>query len=245
VSFCFRRANLETRKTSHVKMPETFEVEFVVRDPSATPLAQARIATRFIKWMKEESLRAMAASAETNEQGRATILFEDQQKPIVLIGYSDDWKLGGYVVIDRSHEGKTVEFELTPTVTLLANHTCNELPSALKYSITELSLEDLSYSCIGFHTCSQRIEFPVPRGDWLIRRYGKYIARKPNEKLQVHGESPLDLGNVNFEPHGFAKIKDTIAPEFSLAAVRGRLPADVRIADFAGKWLLLAFWAYG
>ena len=225
-------------------MPETFEVEFVVCDPSGTPLAQARVATRFIKWMKEESLRAMDTSAETDERGCATVLFEDEQKPIVLIGYSADWKLGGYVVIDRSHEGEIIEFELTPTVTLLANHTCNELPSALRYSITELSVEGLSYSCIGFHTRSRQIEFPVPRGEWLIRRYGKYFAQKPNEKILISGESALDLGNIDFEPEGFARIKDTVAPELSLADIRG-LPADLRIADFAGKWLLLAFWAYG
>ena len=225
-------------------MPETFSVEFVVRDPSGAPLPQARVATRFVKWMKNAELQAMDSSAETDEQGRATAIFEDPQKPIVVIAYSADWKLGGYVVFDRSHEGGIVELKLAPTVTLLANHTCSELPSALKYSITELSLEDLSYSCIGFHTRSQRIEFPVPRGDWLIRRYGKSFARRPNEKLQVHGDSPLDLGNVNFEPNGLEKTRGTIAPELSFADVRG-LPADLQIADFRGKWLLLAFWGYG
>ena len=49
------------------------------------------------------------------------------------------------------------------------------------------------------------------------------------------------MGNIDFEPTGFAKLDGELAPELSLADVRG-LPADIKISDHAGKWLLLAFW---
>ncbi len=218
---------------------ETFAIKIIVRDSSGAPQKNARVSTRFIKWMKDEKLRAMSPHAQTNERGLATLVLEDEGKPIVLLGYSDDWQLGGYVVVDRSHEGLTVELGLQPTTMLRTSHSCNELPSALKYSITELSLEGLSHGCIGFHTRAQQIEFPVPRGEWSIRRYGKYFLRQSG-KITAD-ESLLDLGNIDFEPTGFAKLDGELAPELSLADVRG-LPADIKISDHAGKWLLLAFW---
>jgi hypothetical protein len=135
------------------------------------------------------------------------------------------------------------QLELTPTTKLKATYSCNELPSALAYSITELSVEYLSYSCIGFHTRSTQIEFPVPRGDWLVKRYGRYV-KKQKDKIHVSGEPVQDSGNIDFRAEGFAKIKGTVAPELSLAEVRGHSD-DLRLADFTGKWVLLAFWAYG
>ena len=220
-------------------MPETFAIQIIVRDSSATPLEQAKLATRFIKWMKDEELRAMSPMARTNEQGRASIVLEDNGKPIVLLAYSCDWKLGGYVVVDRSQEDTVVELVLVPTTLLRTSYSCSEHPSALRYSITELSLEGLAQGCIGFHTRSTEVEFPIPRGEWAWRSYGKSLVSERG-KISTGKEPLLDLGIIDFKPTGFALVDGKPAPELSLVEVRG-LPADIKFSDFAGKWLLLAF----
>ena len=223
-------------------MPETFAIQIIVRDSSATPLEQAKLATRFIKWMKDEELRAMSPMARTNEQGRASIVLEDNGKPIVLLAYSCDWKLGGYVVVDRSQEDTVVELVLVPTTLLRTSYSCSEHPSALRYSITELSLEGLAHGCIGFHTRSTEVEFPIPRGEWALRSYGKFLVSQRG-KISTGKESLIDLGVIDFKPTGYALVEGKPARELSLAEVRG-LPSDIKISDLAGKWLLLAFWGH-
>jgi hypothetical protein len=86
-----------------------------------------------------------------------------------------------------------------------------------------------------------RFHVSLPPGDYRFLFHGVEIAQASLD-VQVHaGDGRLDLGTILLEPSRLARHYGKPPPPWTVAEARGLDPGS-SLADFRGRWVILAFW---
>jgi hypothetical protein len=227
---------------------ETYAVKFRVVDPAGQPIADADLATRwicddtsFLFADKTSGPKPFSVKAATDTEGLAEVVFEDYSNHL-LLGYSKDRKLAGFVIVERQDEGNTLEIKFSPTIEVSAQYKCSETDSVPTWTNMIVSIEEVRGYFFEFRSTDGKVQFPFPVGKWKCRIYGSNI-KDVNKEFEAKPDEPFDFGTIDFEPTAMAKLIGKPAPEIQILDARG-VPKDFQLADYKGKWVLIEFWGH-
>ncbi len=109
-------------------------------------------------------------------------------------------------------------------------------------AITVYRLPDRSrVSQSGWGSGSFSIE--LPPGRYLLHVRGVEVLPITLPVLVPEGENELPLGTLSLEPSVLASCYGKLPPPWHVKEARN-LDAKATLADFKGRWTLLAFWAW-
>ena len=221
---------------------ETYEVLFQVVDENGEPVEQAELSTRWIH--NGEALKAVFESkAITDAEGKATIELEDYGSEQVVLGFSDDKSLGGYVVVERQDEGKVKKIKFQKTMEVSGSFTCSETDSVPGWMNMIVSIEGVRGYFFERRTSDGEFRFQLPPGKFNLMMYGSDVQKTNKEIETSTKDSELQLGTIDLEATEMARLKGKPAPELDFVDSRG-VDKDFQLSDLKGKWVLIEFWGY-
>jgi len=88
-----------------------------------------------------------------------------------------------------------------------------------------------------------RFRLALPPGDYRFLVHGVEIAQATLEVQVREGAGRLDLGTLPLEPSLLAEHYGKPPPDWTVSEARG-LDPGATLADFRGRWVVLAFWGY-
>jgi hypothetical protein len=90
---------------------------------------------------------------------------------------------------------------------------------------------------------SAGFEFVLPAGKYLFHS-STLDGLVAERTVTLTADRPEhDLGTIDMKASKIARLKGKLAPEWVVTDARG-VKADVKLADYKGKWVYLEFWGY-
>lgn len=221
---------------------KSFTVTVVVTDPDGEPVAKADAA---LFWNVKAGAMVPGAgvSAVTDAAGKATLTVGDWNEKRPLLVLSADRKLGGYAGVSRADAGKTVPVTLGPTVKVKAKLACPELGITPKWANTTVAAKGFRAFNVQHITEGGEFTATLPEGDYTLNAYGTDVVGH-KQALEVEaGRSEIDLGTISLKASPVAKLRGKVPPAWAFEAARG-VDKSVKLADFKGKWVYVAFWGH-
>jgi hypothetical protein len=227
---------------------DTFAVTLKAVDADRRPVARADVD---LFWLVKDG--AMTAAAQkpivTDAAGKALLMVDRllmvdllKQKQAVLV-LSADRTRGGIVGLSKDDNGKELTVTLAPTVRVKAKLECKELNFKPERAETRVTAEGFEMYFAEDRSKSPGFEFVLPAGKYLFHSWAQdgLIAERT---ATVTADRPVyDLGTLDMKASKIAKLKGKKAPDWVITDARG-VKADVKLADYKGKWVYLEFWGY-
>jgi hypothetical protein len=221
---------------------DTFSVPLKVVNADNQPVAQADVG---LFWQVKDG--AMIAAAEkptrTDAAGKAVLAVDNwnQKRPVLVL--SADRKLGAVVGVEKGDEGKERTVTLGPTVRVTAKLECKELNAKPVWANTLVTPEGFGgyFTQDGGTTAS--FAFVLPAGKYTFRSYGTDVE-DARQTVTLSADRPVhDFGTIDLKASAIAKMKGKAPAEWVVADARG-VKADVKLADYKGKWVYIEFWGF-
>jgi hypothetical protein len=219
---------------------DTFSVTLKAVDADNKPVAKADVD---LVWVVKDG--AMTAAARrpivTDAAGKALVtadhsFFNPKRAVLVL---SADRRRGGIIGVSQDDDGKELTVILGPTVRVRAKLECKELSFKPEWVNTRISADGFQ---VNFAECRGKLlESVLPAGKYTFRSYAPDIDDSGRTVTLSAGRQEHDLGTIDLKASAIGKLKGKAAPAWVIAGARG-VRAEVKPADYKGKWLYLKFW---
>jgi hypothetical protein len=191
----------------------------------------------------------MTAVAEkpivTDAAGKALLTGPDRlfnDKPTVLV-LSADRSQGGIVGVSKEDNGKELTVTLGPTVRVKAKLECKELNLKPEFAETRVTAHGFDMHFAEDRSKSPGFEFVLPAGKYLFHSWAPDGLIAERTVTLTPDRPEYDLGTLDMQASKIARLKGKKAPEWVITDARG-VKADVKLADYKGKWVYLEFWGY-
>jgi hypothetical protein len=221
---------------------DTFSVTLKAVDADKKPVARADVA---LFWIVKDG--AMTAAAEkpifTDAAGKAVLLVDNwnEKRPVLVL--SADRKLGGIVGVSKNDADKEVTVTLGPTVRVKGKLECKELNTKPAWANTTVTPDGFRAYFTQNITKSATFEFVLPAGKYKFSIYGSDVE-EVKQTVTLSADRPEhDFGTIDLKASAIARLKYKTPPEWVIADARG-VKADVKLADYKGKWVYLEFWGF-
>jgi hypothetical protein len=221
---------------------DTFSVTLKAVDADNKPVARADVD---LVWLVKDG--AMTAAARkpivTDAAGKALLTADNwmiNPKRAVLV-LSADRTRGGIVGVSNDDNGKELTVTLAPTVRVKAKLECKELDVQPEWISTTVTADGFQVKLAENRSKSAGFAFVLPAGKYTFRSYAPDVD-DPGQTVTLTADRPeYDFGTIDLKASAIGKLKGKAPPAWVIADAR-RVKADVKLADYKGKWVYLKFW---
>jgi hypothetical protein len=227
-----------------IALAGTFTVTVKVVDADKNAVAKADVATFWnvkdgaMKPSEDKSLATV-----TDADGRAVLRIEDWGRKRAVLVLSPDRKLGGMVGVSKANDGKEVSVTLRPTVRVKGTLMCKELNFKPAWANTIVTLSGFGGYFAQDITKSATLDFVLPAGTYTLSSYGGDVVGTKQTITLAADRLEHDCGTIDLKASPIAKLRGKTAPDWFIADARG-VKADVKLADYKGKWVYIEFWGF-
>jgi thiol-disulfide isomerase/thioredoxin len=221
---------------------DTLSVRIKALDTDSKPVEKAEVS---LFWRVQDGTVMTSASERivTDAAGMAVLLVEDwnEKRPVLVL--SADRKLGGIVGVSKANDGKELTVTLGPTVRVKGEMQCKELntkPARASAIVTPDGFRPMFAQC---NSTSANFELVLPIGKYKVSCSGSDLEPVTLTAKLSADRLEYDFGAIDLKPTVIARLKGKIPPEWVIADARG-VKADVKLAEFRGKWVYLDFWGF-
>jgi thiol-disulfide isomerase/thioredoxin len=181
----------------------------------------------------------------TDAQGKAVLRLKRWNNSPALV-LSADRKLGGLVKApSEADAGKVVTVRLGPVSRVKGTFTCSDLGQAPKWARTTITADGFGQYFSEQITETAEFDCVLPAGKYTLRANGGQDVERMQQTMTLSADKPeVDLGAMNVKASQIGKMKGQVLPDWSIVAARG-VKADVKLADYRGKWVFIEFWHTG
>ena len=223
-------------------LADTFTVTLKVVDAAQKPVVGAEAS---LFWNVKDG--AMVAGAEkrivTDSAGKAALVVDNwnAKRPVLVL--SADRKLGGIAGVSKADDGKELILALGPTVRVKGKLECKELKLRPEWANTVVILDGFQGFVVQDMGTAAEFGFVLPAGKYTFASYGSDVV-KIKRTVTLSADRPEhDFGTIDMKASALAKLRGKVAPDWIIADARGAR-ADVKLADYKGKWVYIEFWGY-
>jgi hypothetical protein len=226
-------------------LADTVSITLKAVDADKKPVARADVDLR---WLVKDGVMTTVAQNPivTDAAGKAVLTFDTSwfgnQKSAVLV-LSADRTRGGIVGVSKEDNGKELTVRLTPTVRVKAKLGCKELNIKPEWTDTSVTADGFGVDFAVDRSKSAGFEFVLPAGKYLFRSSGPDDLVAERTVTLTADRPEHDLGTIDMKASTIAKLKGKKPPDWVIADARG-VKADVKLADYKGRWVFLEFWGY-
>jgi hypothetical protein len=221
---------------------DTFVVTLKAVDAADKPVAGAGVA---LFWNAKDGAMTPAADKPTvtDGAGKAVLRVDNwnEKRPVLVL--SADRKLGGIVGVSKEDDGKELTVTLRPTVRVKGKLECKELNSRPPWANTMVTADGFRASTTQYITESATFEFVLPAGKYHFKIYGNDV-QDVKQTVTLSADRPQhDFGTLDMKASAIARLKGKTPPAWQIADARG-VKADVKLADYKGRWVYIEFWGF-
>jgi hypothetical protein len=221
---------------------DTFAVTLKAVDAADKPVAGAEAA---LFWNARDGTMTPAAEKPTvtDRAGKAVLRVDNwnEKRPVLVL--SADRKLGGVVGVSKDDEGKELTVTLGPTVRVKGKLECTELKGKPAWANTMVTRNGFRAYFTQDVTESATFGFVLPVGNYEFQSYGSDVENVKRNVTLTADRPEHDVGTLDMKASAIAKLKGKTPPGWTVADARG-VKADVKLADYKGKWVYIEFWGF-
>jgi hypothetical protein len=223
-------------------LANTFTVTVKVVGPDRKPVAKADVA---LFWSVKNGAMTPRADQRviTDADGKAILRVDDwnEKRPVLVL--SADRKLGGLLGVSKADDGKEAIVTLSPTVRVKGKLQCKELNLKPSWANTTVTPDGFRAFFAENISESAAFEFLLPAGNYTLGSYGRDVENAKQMVVLEEDGRERDLGTIDLKATPIARLRGKPLPNWVIADARG-VKADVRLADYKGKWVYLEFWGF-
>lgn len=216
---------------------QAWDVSGVVVDEKGAPLAGAQISRYFLfDGMKLHPYTVEALT--TNKRGEFSGRITPYQLPMTYIAIDKDQKLGACINITQESVKSQMKVTLSPLgkVDYKVEIEDGYQPTNLSRSI---GVPDTGTVVL---LSAQDGPIPVPAGKYTLSFFSIELKQK-SVHFEVEPGGTAQAGQVLIELTPISRNIGKPAMPIEFAEARG-VPADFKLEDLKGKWVLMEFWGY-
>ena len=221
---------------------DSFSVTIKAVDGDKKPVAKAGV-SMFWVMNNHEMAPADDKPIVTDESGKAPLRADNWNQKRAALVFSADRKLGGIVGVSKEEDGKELTVTLGPTVRVKGKLECKELNFKPVWANTMIRPDGFRLDFAQNVTQSAEVEFVLPAGKYVFGSYGLDVTMTRKDVTVPKDKTEIDVGTIDLKPTNIAKLKGKTPPDWVIADARGA-KADVKLADFKGKWVYIEFWGF-
>jgi len=221
---------------------DTFSVTVKAVDADKKPVAKAEAA---LFWNVKDGTMTPADKKliVTDAGGKAVLRVDDWDEKRPLLVLSADRTLGGIVGVSKADDGKEVTVTLGPTVRVKGKLECKELNFKPEWANTTVTADGYRAYFTMDHNKAATFELVLPVGKYTLGSYGTDVENAKQTVTLTNLRSEFDLGTLDLKASPVAKLRGKTLPEWVIAGARG-VKADVKLANYKGKWVYIEFWGF-
>jgi thiol-disulfide isomerase/thioredoxin len=221
---------------------DTLSVRLTALDSANEPVQKADVSL-FLRVQDGTVMTTAAERIVTDAAGKAVLLVEDwnEKRPVLVL--SADRKLGGIVGVSKANDGQELTVTLGPTVRMKGKFECKELNTKPARASAVITPDGFRPMFAQYMSNSATFELVLPVGKYKVSCSG--IDLEPTTLTATLSADRLehDFGAINLRPTMITRLKGKPLPEWVIADARG-VKADVKLAEYRGKWVYLDFWGF-
>lgn len=139
--------------------------------------------------------------------------------------------------------GRQQEVVLTPLVEVRGRFECPELDYPIPWTNVQIMVWPYGGRIGAFDSDDSRFRLLLPKGLYDLEMYGTDVKQR-HKKCFLNGrDRVVDLGTIRLAPTNLALLYGQKAPPIRIKETRGCAP-EVQFSDFAGKFVLIEFFAF-
>lgn len=219
---------------------EPQRVSGVVKMKSGKPVAGAEVSAMW-DWNAEggvprEPLKTDAAGAFAGE-------LDLGNGPAVLLAYDADRKYGGVLVLDPRDADEPLGITIAAVSKVRGMYACPNVELSHVTTFVSCATPHGKIRCATHTSDIPEFEIPLPVGEFELsvhtnetREFRRPVTTKLDKRV-------IPLGKIMLEPTALAQHAGKPPPPIYVSEARG-VPAQVKLSDFKGKWVLLEFWGF-
>jgi hypothetical protein len=178
----------------------------------------------------------------TGTDGKTIVTVDERNESRTILVLSADRKFGGVVTDVRDDLGKELVVTLRPTVRVKGNLECKELGARAEPAYTWVAVQGSSDMIVETNTKSADFEFVLPVGMYTLLCVSS-DARGHTRLTLTDDRAEHDCGTLDLKASAIAKMRGKTPPDLVITDARGA-KAEVKLADYKGKWVYLEFWGF-
>ncbi|NUN47540.1 MAG: TlpA family protein disulfide reductase [Candidatus Brocadiae bacterium] len=160
-------------------------------------------------------------------------------RPMVLLALDSAGRNGALRVLKDEDLKGPFELKLQPLQEVTGTLECPELGALGPVTAAVETPEGARVFRISLK--EPKFTIPLPPGDYILKAVA-FDSKELQKPITVKADGPLDLGAVALEPTAIARAWGKEPHAFRATAARGVDPG-VTLADYRGRWVLVAFWS--
>jgi hypothetical protein len=228
----------------------TFEIRGRVVDAEGRPAANVEIGTHWSfdgeaatpRW-RSSTVARPNTSLRTDGTGRFSGTLFARRRSVAVFALDMRTRHGGIFVFTRDNLAQPCTLEIGPLVHLHGETRIDEtrpIDSIRYIYVTDTRARIAIASSV---SKDAGFSFFMPPGVYEMSFSAKDLEKVTTTVSLKKEHGDVDLGSVALSPTNLARHYGKEPPPWNITAARGVKP-DVTLADYAGKWVLIEFWAY-
>lgn len=217
---------------------ESLKVKGRVVDAKGAPVSGVEVAG---SWSLEDGKLVAVGGATTGHDGTFAFDAPPYAPQVMTLAYNRDRAMGGLAMFDQGAKSD-VEIKLEPLGRLALELDTSKLGAANDSSYLNISAGSANGPPVISCMASGKLTIALPAGSYQVMAMNLASQPPTSEEVKIVARQTAEH-RVAFEPSKLTKLAGKAPPPWYATDARG-VGADVTLADFKGKWLLLEFWGY-
>jgi hypothetical protein len=208
-----------------------------VLDTAGKPVAGIKVSQ---SWIAEDGRWTTRTGTRTDAGGRFS--YKTQYAGGRLMTFDATQEHGAVVTFDAEGAGKPLILKLRPTTLVRGAFTNKGIGREIEKVYVSFKAQGTRMA-VAAHRGAPSFVLRLPPGDYGLSVGGVDCQRMSRNITIPADKGAFDLGTIDLKPTIVAQQYGKKPPAWTVTDARG-VDADVTLADFKGKWVLLEFWGY-
>jgi hypothetical protein len=212
-----------------------------VVDLRGRPVPGAELATFWGGGHGNDAARLEAPKAlKTGKTGAFSGKLELYRLPATLMAFDKDRKLGARLTLTKENIGKPQTLVLRPLGKVRIALMGDDGPIGNGGAVI---MDEIGKSQVGYASASGPLALALPAGEYTLHLMSGIDVKGTSRKVTLTPGATANLGTATLERTAYAKAYGKPALPLTIGEARG-VPANFKLEDLKGKWVLLEFWGF-
>ena len=208
-----------------------------VLDADGKPVVGADVA---ISWSADTGKMHPFNGVQTDKEGKFSLGQNAFGQAIMVL---DKERKTGAVGLFKGNF-PSINFQLRPVVKVHGSIFCKELNKLPPWTNVSIYMDQHPFhaNLVQFSPKTKEFAFVLPPGTYRLEANGSGVEVLHKSLILSEEKPDLDLKVLNMEATVITRHIGKVPPPWTVTAARGA-KKEVKLSDFKGKWVLIAFWS--